>query len=440
MKSRPLPAWFDDAKLGVLIHWGPYTVPAWAEPSGNFHDVSRAHGWEHWFRHNAYPEWYWSTISIEDSPARAHHDATYGADFPYERFAPLFEDAAAAWRPDAWAELFAQAGMRYAVLVTKHHDGWCLWPSRVAHPTRPGWHAQRRDYVAEFAGAMRARGLDLGLYYSGGLDWTFSPPPIRDLRGMGKNIPQGPEYLAYAQDQIGELVARFAPRVLWNDIGWPKAGDPQEVIAAYYAAVPDGVVNDRFRWDDPSIADFTTPEYTVLESAPAKKWEATRGLSLAFGYNANEGPEHTLSSAALIALLVDVVSKGGNLLLGVGPRADGSIPELQRERLEALGAWLRANGEAIYGTRPCAVAEATSPEGVALRFTRKGDVTFAIALGARPGATLSLPAHVAPGAVRVRRLDDGRALAPARGADGLAIRLDPAAAPTPAVALALSPA
>jgi len=436
--SRPLPAWFDDAKLGVLIHWGLYTVPAWAEPSGTFHDVAKTHGWEHWFRHNAYPEWYWSTISIENSPARAHHDATFGPDFPYERFAGRFEDAAATWRPAAWADAFADAGMRYAVLVTKHHDGWCLWPSQVPHPTKPGWHAQRRDYVAEFAGAMRARGIDLGLYYSGGLDWTFSAPPIRDLPGMGKNVPNTPEYLAYARDQVGELVARFAPRVLWNDIAWPRIGDPREVIDAYYAAVPDGVVNDRFRWGDASLADFTTPEYAVLASAPPKKWEATRGLSLAFGYNANEGPEHTLSREALVHLLVDVVSKGGNLLLGVGPRADGSIPELQRDRLQALGAWLRANGEAIYGTRPCAVAEATSAEGVALRFTRKGEVTYAIALDPLPGTTLTLPGFVAPGDASVRRIGDGRTLAATRKDDGLVVGPVAPGAPAPAEAFAIT--
>jgi alpha-L-fucosidase len=128
------------------------------------------------------------------------------------------------------------------------------------------------------------------------------------------------------------------------------------------------------------FSDFTTPEYATYDRVTPKKWEATRGLGFSFGYNQVEGPEHVLSEDKLIDMLADIVSKNGNLLLAVGPRGDGSIPELQAERLRALGKWLRQNGEAIYGTRPWVAAEGKTPDGGGIRFTKKGDAVYAILL------------------------------------------------------------
>ena len=168
-----------------MIHWGIFAIPAWAETvidpgewlGGKLlepPDFGRE-----FFTHIPYVEWYPNTILIPGSPAQAHHAATYGAGFPYEDFRPQFEAAAAAWSADAWADLFQTAGARYVVLVTKHHDGFSLWPTVVPHPTRPGWNMSR-DVVGELTGAVRKRCMRMGLYYSGGFDWSIQPGPVAD--------------------------------------------------------------------------------------------------------------------------------------------------------------------------------------------------------------------------------------------------------------------
>ena len=420
LRARALPGWFEDAKLGVLPHWGPSAVPAWAEPIGNFHEVSKAHGWEYWFRHDAYPEWYWNTIRIEDSPARTWHDATFGKDFAYERFGPMFDEATRRFRPEAWAKLFAEAGVRYVVLVSKHHDGWTLWPSATPNPFIPGWHATR-DLVGELGAAVRARGLRYGLYYSGGLDWTFEPGPIRDLPSLVKCIPQSPEYRAYVDAHWRELITRYAPCVLWNDIGYPRGADLVQLFNDYYTGVPDGVVNDRFVFGNQPHLDFRTPEYSALAEATPHKWELTRGLGLAFGYNRNETPAHCLSLRELVHLLCDVVSKNGNLLLGVGPLPDGTIPAVQCERLWGLGRWLAACGDAIYGTRPWRRATGTTSDGTPVRFTQKAGALYALVLGSPPTGKVEIEGlRIAPSA-RVTRLAEEDPESPA-----FALRIDPA--------------
>jgi alpha-L-fucosidase len=419
-RARALPAWFDDAKLGVLPHWGPSAVPAWAEPIGNFHEVAKTHGWEYWFRHDAYPEWYWNTIRIEDSPARAWHEATFGKDFAYERFGPMFDEAAGRFRPEAWAKLFADAGVRYVVLVSKHHDGWTLWPSATPNPFIPGWRATR-DLVGELGAAVRAQGLRYGLYYSGGLDWTFEPGPIRDVPSLVKCIPQSAQYLAYANAHWRELIARYAPCVMWNDIGYPRDADLVQLFADYYAAVPDGVVNDRFVFGRQPHLDFNTPEYSAMAEVSPRKWELTRGIGLAFGYNRNETPAHTLSLPELVHLLCDVVSKNGNLLLGVGPLPDGTIPALQRERLLGLGRWLAACGEAIYGTRPWRRAAGVTSDGTPVRFTRKGSALYALVLGPASTGRVEIEGLATAPATRVTRLLENDPESPA-----FALRIDPA--------------
>jgi alpha-L-fucosidase len=144
-------------------------------------------------------------------------------------------------------------------------------------------------------------------------------------------------YRKYADAHVRELITRYKPAVLWNDIDYPKSGHPLEIMAEYYQAVPDGVVDDRF---GVKHSDFISPEYQTLEKINPKKWEECRGLGRSFGYNRAEGETETIKPAELIYLLVDIVSKNGSLLLDVGPEADGTIPDVQMDRLKALGAWL----------------------------------------------------------------------------------------------------
>ena len=149
-------------------------------------------------------------------------------------------------------------------------------------------------------------------------------------------------------------------------------------MAEYYNAIPEGVVDDRF---GVKHSDFVSPEYETLKSIQAKKWEECRGLGRSFGYNRAEGEKETIAKDELIYLLVDIVSKNGNLLLDVGPEADGTIPAVQMDRLKALGAWLQQNGEGIYGTRPWKRAEGETAEGLKVRFTQKDGAVYAFLLG-----------------------------------------------------------
>lgn len=378
--GRPLPEWFDDAKLGIFIHWGLYSVPAFAPTRATPLELDREMAEPGFFETIPYAEWYRNALAIDASETQRHHAATYGERFTYDRFAQMFTDASASWNVSEWADVFSAAGARYAVFVTKHADGYTMWPSTHPHPREPGWSAQR-DYVAEFAQAVRSRGLRLGLYYCAGMDWSFTGEGMRDLADVMTGIPRTPEYTERTDAHYRELIAEHQPDLLWNDIAYPTSPDP--LLAHYYEAVPDGVVNDRF---DPfgvlsgtAHADYLSVEYTAAPPIHGKKWEATRSFGNSFAYNRAETEDHLIGIDQLIQSLADVVSRGGNLLLAVGPEADGTIPRAQAERLEGLGAWLAVHGDAIYGTRPWPDAPAPAQERV--RYTSSTDAVYAIVSG-----------------------------------------------------------
>jgi alpha-L-fucosidase len=424
LRQHVVPEWYHDAKLGIFVHWGLYSVPGWAPLAGEYKALIARAGWTGWFARNPYAEWYLNSIRIAGSPSHQHHLETYGEGFEYEQFAPMFTEAIRAWDAGDWADLFRLSGARYVVLTTKHHDGFLLWPSRHLNPNRAGYFNQR-DLVGELADAVRAQGMKMGLYYSGGLDWTFSEAPVQSLVDLLDTIPQSAEYTQYAERHWRELIERYQPAVMWNDIGFPAAAKLPTLFADYYNHMPDGVVNDRFMQMDLAKSaigralrrrrvraivsravewatarmealpasghyDFRTPEYSSFRRITPVKWEATRGIGHSFGFNRNEGDEQFISVDGLVHLLVDIVSKNGNLLLNVGPMADGRIPSAQAERLRGLGRWLEINGEAIYGTRPWRRSEGTASDGIPVRFTQKQGALYAILL-ANPARRLTIP-------------------------------------------------
>lgn len=369
LRRHQVPAWFNEAKLGIFVHWGLYSVPAWAPPTGELGKVD----FSTWFANNPYAEWYLNSIRLKNSQTWRHHAKTYGEDYDYYRFAETFNRETAKWQPAAWAKLFAAAGARYVVLTTKHHDGFTLWPSRVAHPERPGLNSQR-DLVGDLTQAVRAAGLRMGLYYSGGLDWSINPTPVTSMAQVAGTVIHTEPYARYADAHWRELIERYQPSVLWNDIGYPRQGQLPEIFADYYNKFPEGLINNRFTQDH---FDFTTPEYAVMDRIQGKKWEACRGLGFSFGYNQIEGPEHVMSAAKLIALFVDIVSNNGNLLLNVGPRPDGSISDIQQDRLTKLGEWMARNGEGIYGSTPAANPAGKTADGGKVNYTRRGETLYA---------------------------------------------------------------
>ena len=384
LNQHPLPQWYADAKLGIFVHWGLYSVPGWAPLVHPEHDFTAPD----YIKNNPYAEWYLNVMRIDGSPTQAYHREHYGADYDYYNFASTFDQEIKKWSPDAWAKIFRDAGAKYVVLTTKHHDGFTLWPSATPNPKLPAdrQHATR-DIVGELTTAVNLQDLRMGLYYSGGYDWTFVPGPIRTAADYQSVKPQSDAYGKYADAQVRELIQRYRPAVIWNDIDYPKSGHPLEIMAEYYNAVPDGVVDDRF---GVKHSDFKSPEYQVLDKISPTKWEECRGLGRSFGYNRAEGESETIAPDELVYLLVDIVSKNGNLLLDVGPEADGTIPPVQMKRLEALGAWLKQNGEAIYGTRPWQTAEGKTSEGIPFRFTQSDAAVYATLLGTPKTPTITL--------------------------------------------------
>ncbi|WP_162834559.1 alpha-L-fucosidase [Amycolatopsis circi] len=389
-----LPSWWDDGKFGVFVHWGAYSVPAFGSAllagtnrvrtrlPGPLADYSAA-------------EWYARVQQVPGSAAWLHHLRTYGPHRVYDDFIERFR--AERFDPDDWVRLFGDAGARYFVLTAKHHDGLALWPTATTGRNTVEL-GPRRDLVGELFAAAHRHGDDVkpGVYYS--VPEWFNPAPYRGSRAgwwMGPlanrlQFPQRPPRNAYTRrrvsytgqgavadyadgivrPQLRELIERYHPSLIWCDIG----GDENyfhgnQTIAGYYnhaaAANPDGVlVNDRFG-DARTHRDYTTVEQGAgLDQQPTgERAEVCRTLAESWGYDAGEDASAFRGTAELIHLLISSVAANANLLLNIGPRADGSIPGPMRERLLGIGAWLKINGEAVYTTRPWTRSSATSNVG-----------------------------------------------------------------------------
>lgn len=465
-----MPSWWRDAKLGIFVHWTPASVPAFAPVDAEMAELMArrrpdAMAW------SPYVEWYQNSLRFSNSPVARHHAEVYRTKSYYD-FGAEWEAALHNWAPEAWADSFADSGARYVVLVAKHHDGYCLWPTGVANPRRAGWNC-RRDVVGELGEAVRARGMAFGLYYSGGLDWTFNDRPIGSFSDLLLAQPRGP-YVAYAEAQVRELIDRYQPAVLWNDISWPApARRLAGLLGEYYRAVPAGVVNDRFMpWSvlwrlastlparrlldraaarsaaadagiippRPPMFDVRTPEYTVFSTPRSTPWECVRGIDRSFGYNAASSEQHFIARDELLWSLVDIVSKGGNLLLNVGPRGeDAEIAPAQLRRLEWLSELMSEHGAALYGTRPWTHATGSAADC---------EIKYATAQGGGPVSCFVRPigASVPVETVTLREVSagpgagvttvGGRPLRFEAGNAGLSVWLDtPATATAPGIFL-----
>jgi alpha-L-fucosidase len=425
VSTHEVPAWYDDAKLGVFLHWGLYSVPGWAPQVPDIQQLLRDEGPAGMLRSNPYAEWYLNSMQIPGSPTQLHHQEVYG-DAPYDHFITAFDAGSATADLDALARVCQDSGARYVVLTTKHHDGFTLWPSQHRHPVKGAYRA-RRDIVGDLTEAVRAHGMKMGLYYSGGYDWPWNDAVVARAADTMLAVPSDPAYHACATAHVLELIDRYAPSVLWNDVCWPAGGDLAGLFAHYYNTVSDGVINDR--WLQPTgprnrvgdaVAtglgelvqaawqhlpeswrsltfpaahhfDFNTPEYASFDEIREKKWEATRGVGHSFGANRNERPQDIVTATQLVRMLCDVVSKNGNLLIGIGPGPDGTVPDEQVEPLHGLGDWMAVNGPALYGSRPWTVPSTTTTEGTEVRFTRHGDSTvFALVIDTPGRRTFAL--------------------------------------------------
>jgi len=328
LRARGYPEWFTDAKLGIFIHWGVYSVPAYSGPED-------------------YAEWFYRGLQVGDSLRIRFMRENFGDDFKYADFAPLFR--AELFDPDEWADLFQRAGARYVVLVSKHHDGYALWPSAYS----PGWNSSevgpRRDLVGDLTDAVREAGLRMGLYYSLG-EWT------NELHRWYTDPPEsiGPYVDRHMVPQFKEVVEAYRPDLIFSDGEWLNSAEQlrsRDMIGWYFDTIgPDAVVNDR--WGGGSDIGFRTPEYSSGIDLTDRPWTEVRGIGRSFGFNRNERLDAYMTPEALVHFFAAAVAGGGGMILNVGPKADGQIPLLQQERLRQLGQWLDVNGEAIYGSVP----------------------------------------------------------------------------------------
>jgi alpha-L-fucosidase len=414
VRQHCVPEWFHDAKFGIFIHWTVASVPAFAPVDNrDIVEIIRREGWGEQYKNNPYVEWYLNSLRIPGSPVSRYHEKKYGKDYAYENFGSEFNRGLKDWDPETWADSFKAAGARYVVLVTKHHDGFLLWPSKTPNPLKKDWHASR-DIVGDLTRAVKSRGMKMGLYYSGALDWSFNEAPITDVGSFIVNGPSEKRYADYVDAHYRELIDAYEPDILWNDIGYPPGTNLWDLFSYYYNKIPGGLVNDRWiqipakrRWvyctwpirpllnflmkraaikhgikpPPPPHSDYATPEYTLLSRISERKWECVRGIGKSFGYNQCEKPEDYLPADTLIRMLADIVSKNGNLLLNVGPMSDGRIPAVQLDRIARIGEWLTVAGEAIYGTRPWKKAGGKTACGIDIRYTRKEDRLFVLLLG-----------------------------------------------------------
>lgn len=332
--KRPSPQWYTDAKFGIFIHWGVYSVPAFAAVNVK--------------NENPYAEWYWNSLT-KGGLTKQFHNRVYGANFPYFGFAPMFR--AELFDPDHWADVFVNSGAKYVALTSKHHDGFTLWRSEQANRSwnRP-WNSvdtgPKRDLLTDLSEAGRRRGLHMGIYYS--LYEWYNPLWLSDR----------PRYVTeHMIPQFKDVVTRSKPSIIFSDGEWEQQSQEwrsPELLAWLLNESPvkdEVVINDRWGKDTRhKHGGYYTTEYTSGMQQGRHAWEENRGMGFSYGYNRLETLKDYRTDRELTLMLIDIVSRGGNFLLDIGPTADGRIPVLMEERLTRIGAWLRVNGEAIYGT------------------------------------------------------------------------------------------
>jgi alpha-L-fucosidase len=366
LNQRPIPPWFQDSKFGVFVMWGEYAVPAWASKEfysewyefllkvGEGQDLNDREIATHIYLRSKDPFMEASYHGRQKMYERAKdvakfHHKVYGTNYPYENFIPQFK--AELFDPAQWADLFARAGIKYVVMTAKHHGGYCLFPS--THEAESWGYAKdsvhlgpRRDILGETLQALRQKNLWAGMYYSL-YEWQ-NPLWIADRQLFVEKV-----FLP----QFRELVMKYKPSIVWADGDWlmdDKEWKSAELLAWLFNESPvkdEIVVNDRWGAKRRQHGSYFTTEFGSGLPDGSHPWEESRGIDNSYAYNRNSDLQDYRSAETLVYTLIDTISRGGNLLLNVGPMADGLIPAIVQERLLQIGDWLRVNGEAIYGTR-----------------------------------------------------------------------------------------
>lgn len=323
-------AWFDEARFGMFIHWGVYAVPA-GEWQGN----------------KNYGEWFMEETKMPVSQ--------------YEKFAQQFNPTK--FNAREWVRMAKEAGMKYMVITSKHHDGFCLWDSELTD-----WDIGRtpfkRDPLKELAEACREAGLKFCFYYSI-MDWHHPDwGTRRQWNDVAKGQPDMERYITYMKGQLKELITRYGPLgILWFDGEWESPWTHERGVDLYNyvrSLQPDIIINNRVGKGrsgmqgmdkGQGVGDYGTPEQEIPATGfgPGVYWESCMTMNNHWGYNKHD--QNWKSTKTLVQNLVDCASKGGNYLLNIGPTAEGLFPEASVQRLAEIGKWMRVNAESIYGTK-----------------------------------------------------------------------------------------
>jgi len=311
METESRMQWFADAKLGIFIHWGIYSL-------GNTS--------ESWAFHN-------KQISYADYMAQIN----------------LF--TAKNYRPEYWAELIRKSGARYSVITSKHHDGVALWDTRMSDLSIVKKSPAREDVLAPFVNALRSQGIKVGLYFSL-LDWSYPDYPgfLTDSARYDSALDpvRWGKFLKFCHGQISEITSKFSPDLVWFDGDWEhSAGEwrADYIRSMILKSNPNAIINGRLQ----GFGDYDTPEQNFPVSRPdLKYWELCMTMNGSWGYKKDDNDYKT--PYEIITIFADVISMGGNLLLDIGPKEDGTIPEEQIKILTELGSWTSKNSEAIFGT------------------------------------------------------------------------------------------
>ena len=361
LDTHKMPAWYDDAKIGLSMHWGVYSVPAWAPREKEI----------------SYAEWYGNKMHEKGNPTVEYHKIKYG-EATYDDFIPKWK--AESYNPTQWAKFAKNMGAKYMFITSKHHDGFCLWPTKYTDRNSMKM-GPKKDILGQYFAAARKEGLKVGLYYSL-YEWynplyTGKDIPYAGLKKVNNYVDD------YMVPQIKELIDLYHPDFFFFDGEWDHP-EPfwkmKEVVAYYYNQADkrnqEVFVNDRFGKDDRGKhGDLYNVEYSYNDGSLGlltHKWSFWQGIAKTFGYNQDTDMEDCLSPKEFIDKTIDGVSRNGNFDINVGPTAAGLIPDYEQYPLLKLGEWLKVNGEAIYGTRPWK----TQIEGD-VRYTAKGDHVYA---------------------------------------------------------------
>ena len=328
-------AWFNEARFGMFIHWGAYSV------LGGEWQGKTIKGYAEWIRWNG-------KISQAD-----HRKVC-------EQFNPDHFDA------DSWVRSARDAGMKYFVITTKHHDGFCLWDSAYTDYDIKDLSGLDFDPLAELSAACKKYGVRFGTYYSL-IDWEYPTKGAEFLRGGGKA-----KYVQYMKDQIRELIQKYDTDILWFDGDWKKwwsLEDGADLYAFIRELKPSILINNRVSKRNQFKRDFGTPEQATPGMDLGYDWEACWTINHSWGFK--KADTNWKSTQELVEKLCDIVSKGGNLLLNVGPKPDGTFPEASTAQLQEIGRWMQVAGEGIYGTDSSEISQPSWG-----RLTQKGQSLY----------------------------------------------------------------